>query len=99
VNDRVIAGYQEYVPSLGDRLRRAFGYRRDSQRFDEEPPGCPHWAKTVVAVRFSLLDRLRLLATGAVNVELEHRTDVEVSKMVTKTSLTLIGPGDERLKL
>jgi hypothetical protein len=45
------------------------------------------------------MDRLRLLTTGAVDFELEHRTDVEVGKMHTKTSVVLIGPGDKRMNL
>jgi hypothetical protein len=91
--------YMIYVPTLGDRLRRALGYRqRLPEDFDPEPNDCPYWAKTVIIVRFDWRDRLRLLLTGGVEVATEHRTSEQIEKMIGHTAVTLLGPGDRRLK-
>lgn len=85
-------------PTLGRRLRWAFGYRPRFPEFDIEPEGAPHWAKTEVFIKFSLGDRLRLLLTGGVMVLTEHRTNVPVEKWVSNSAVILLGPGDYRLK-
>ncbi len=85
-------------PTFGQRVRWALGYRRRFNDFDEVPEGCPHWAMTEVFVKFSFLDRLRLLLNGAVMLHIGHQTDVPVARWFSKTSVSLIGPGDYRLK-
>jgi hypothetical protein len=87
------------APTWGERLRYWVGYGWVHQRwFDEEPEGCPYWAKTVVVVNLSFAHRLRLLLTGALQIDLEHRSNVQIDKMVSISSICLIGPGDDRLK-
>lgn len=89
--------YVEYKPTLGDRLRRALGYRRQlTADFADDAP--PHWAKTVVGIRFSWSDRLRLLLTGAAEVEIEHRTSEQIGDIVSHSAVSVIGPGDYRLR-
>lgn len=86
-------------PTIGQRLRWALGYRqRFPAEFDPEPAGCHHWAKTVVFVRFDWLDRLRLLMTGAAEVTVEHRTSAPVGDIHSHSAVTVIGPGDYRLR-
>lgn len=91
------AYYMEYTPTLGDRMRRALGYRkRLPEDFADTDP--PHWAKTVVDIRFNWRDRLRLLLTGAAEVEIEYRTSGEMGDIVSHSAVSLIGPGDYRLR-
>ncbi len=97
MSDKAEAYYA--APTWGERLRWHLGYSWIVQKwFEEEPEGCPYWSKTSVVIRLSFGHRLRLLMTGAIQVDLEHRSNVQIGKMVSISSLCLIGPGDGRLR-
>lgn len=85
-------------PTLGQRLRWQLGYGyRALVEFGPEPTNFHHWAKTVVVVRLDYLDRLRLMLTGALQIDVEHRMSAPV-EMESISSVCLIGPGDRRLQ-
>ena len=80
------------LPTFIQKLRWKLGYRWHRMYFDEEVPGCPYWAKTTVCVQFSFMDRLRLLLTGRVELDVEQRTDVQIGQAVSKTSVRVLAP-------
>lgn len=52
-------------------------------------------AHTVMRIRLSWVDRLRLVVSGAAQVEIRHRTDVEVRKMVSLGVFYALPPGSK----
>lgn len=81
-------------PSLRQRALWRLGYRWHHEFFEEELPGCLYWARTNVRIRIGFLDRLRVLVGGRIDLRLEHRSDVQIGKMVTKTSVYFPAPGE-----
>jgi hypothetical protein len=79
-------------PTLAQRLARALGFRF---RLGEEPKGAdrqPGWAKTKIRLRLSPLDRVRLLATGKLDLDVTHYIDRPVDRMVNRVDLTFPAP-------
>ncbi len=92
--ERTLNGAIEYVPTLGDRLRRALGYRMNHA---EEPPEidpAKHigWMKTVAGFKFGLGDRLRLALTGRLRVEITQHTTQQVDESVNSVSYQIFAP-------
>ena len=69
-----------------------FTYHHIELEYDDtELPG---WMKTEIMLRFSWLDRLRLLATGKVKLDVTQATNVKVDQCISATSMRIIPPWD-----
>lgn len=82
----------EYRPTLKDRLARALGFRF---HLGAEPVGVdnmPGWARTEVRLQFSVMDRLRILFSGRVHVDLTHYADQPIDVMKSRSDLRIPAP-------
>jgi hypothetical protein len=63
-----------YRPSIGARIVRWFGFNKGC--ITEVPPDISnrlsHWGKTVTRIKFDFRERLLILVTGCVRIEVEH---------------------------
>jgi len=94
MSEHIEAGYQIYVPTFGDKLRRFLGYR---MHHGEEPPQldpAKHvgWMKTGASFSFNFSDRLRLLLTGRLDVEITQHTTQQVDESVNSVSYAIRAP-------
>ena len=83
-----------YTPTLGDKVRRVLGYR--FHHGDEPPQLDPAkhigWMKSNANFKFSFGDRVRLLFSGRLNVELTQYPDAQVDECVNSVSYQIFAP-------
>lgn len=77
----------EYVPTWGERVSRGLGFRGAYQQRPDETEEFPSYMVTSVRIGLSLLDRLRILLTGKIDVETVSQTDVEVRRVKSQSSV------------
>lgn len=82
----------EHKPTLRERFFRRLGYKFTLGEEPENIDGMPGWAKTKVRFQFNLADRLRLLTSGSLTVELTHYTDKPFDVMKTRTDYQIMPP-------
>ena len=83
-----------YRPTIIDRLRRKAGYRF---HYADEPPEfdpAKHvgWMKTVTTFKFDFADRIRLLLTGRLRIEIAQYTTQQVDESVNAVSYKIFAP-------
>jgi hypothetical protein len=86
----------EHRPTIGERLARRLGFRFS---LGEEPgytEGFEGWARTTVRFQFTFLDRLRILASGRLNVDLTHYADKKFDQMRTRTDFRILAPWEQK---
>lgn len=84
--------YEEYRAPWHERIWRWFGYRHAYQPRPEETAEFPSYMVTVTRVHLSILDRLRLLVSGRLDVEAVTQTDVEVRHCKTQSHAAVVRP-------
>ena len=85
-------GCMVYVPTFGDKLKRFLGFKFE---MGEEPKGVETfqgWARTDIALKFTFLGRLRLLASGKLKVELTHYANLPIDTMKNRVDLRILAP-------
>ena len=83
-----------YVPTLRERFWRALGFRYHHVDPPPAAEGMPGWMMTRVRLDFSVLDRLRLLLTGSLRLDLSQSTNVQVDTCVSSSSWRIRAPGE-----
>lgn len=88
-------GYAAYhVPTWTEKLRRALGFRF---HLGEDPEGIdklPGWIRTEIGMKFSFLDRLRLLTTGRLRITLTQYTPVQCDFAKDRIDWQIKAPGE-----
>lgn len=82
------AGYKVHVPTWRERIARKLGYRYHWVDLPEDVP-TEGWMMTTVKMRFSFLDRVRLLFDGRLHLDLRQATDAKVDNCTTATSFEI----------
>lgn len=89
---------QMYVTTFREKFWRAIGFRF---HLGGEPPDAENlegWSKTVTHFRFGVPDRLRLLLTGRLKVEITQAFDVpSPSTIKNRVDYRIIEPGGKWL--
>jgi hypothetical protein len=85
----------EYWPTFMQRTWRRLGWRYQMVDLPETPEveHMPGWAMTRVLLDFSLGDRLRLLLTGRVRLDIRQKLSADVADIVSATSIEILPPG------
>lgn len=85
----------EYRPSLNERIWRKLGF---TPVVTELPEGIeathPGWMITETRMNFSVADRLRLLLTGRLHLQLRQATSQQVDEAVGAMSHRILHPGE-----
>ena len=92
MTDDIESGYQIYTPTLAQRFWRALGFRYHHKDLECDEVAFPGWMKTRVNFDFSMLDRLRLLLTGRLRIDLEQRPNVMVDECRNAASYRICYP-------
>jgi hypothetical protein len=87
----------EYRPTFMHRAWRRMGWRYQLVDLPETPEveGMPGWAMTHVRFHFSLADRVRLLPTGRVRIDVRQKLSADVMDIVSAASFEILPPGRE----
>ena len=85
-----------HKPTRRERFWRAIGFR---YHFTDLPEGIhedlPGWMMTKSFIHFSVADRLRLLLTGRIYMDMRQATNVAVAKACSALSFRIAAPGDK----
>jgi hypothetical protein len=87
----------EYRSTFMLRVWRRLGWRYQLVELPETPEveRMPGWAMTRVRLHFSLVDRVRLLLTGRVRVDIRQKMSADVADIVSAASIEILPPGRE----
>lgn len=85
-------GAMIHRPTFGQRLARRLGFRYVLAELPPEAEAMPGWMMTSVDVSLSLTDRLRLLVSGRLELDMRQATDALVDKCITATSFSIPAP-------
>ena len=79
------------------RAWRRLGWRYHMVDLPETPEvdRMPGWAMTRVRLQFSVADRMRLLFTGRVRLDIRQKMSADVADIVSATSIEILPPGRE----
>lgn len=88
-------GCQVYRPTLAERFWRKVGYRYHLTDLPEDAGAMPGWAMTNVRLTLSFTDRVRLLLTGRIRLDVRQAMDVSVETVISATSLQILYPGEQ----
>ena len=90
-------GAFEYIHTFWDKVLSRLGYRMNHE--DEPPTLDPkkHVGRmhTVAEFSFRWPDRLRLLLTGRLKVEITHYTTQQIDESVNSVSYRIFAPGEQ----
>lgn len=77
------------------RLWAAFGFRECHARpLDESSPGfSPGWAGSCCKFKLSIVDRIRLIISGKIMVDVATQMDVMPGRMVSTSVVSILPPG------
>ena len=84
----------EYRPPLRVRFWRALGFRHHHGETPDGADDLPGWMLTNVRLRFSFLDRLRLVLTGDLKIKVVQHTPEQVSYSMNRIDWEIVPPGD-----
>lgn len=88
-------GAMEYRPTRRERFWRALGFRYHltdlPDGIDKDLPG---WMMTKCFIHFSMADRMRLLLTGRLHLDIRQATNVRVDEARSALSFRIASPGD-----
>lgn len=91
--DQTNDGCQVYTPTIADRLWKRLGFR---YRLVDLPEGIeetmPGWMMTKVVFGFSFWDRVRLLISGRMLVEIRQATSAKVDECISAASFKIEPP-------
>ena len=88
------ACYMEYRPTFAERFWRKAGYRYQLQELPEETSTMPGWAMTRIYLHFSFMDRVRLLISGNLHLDVRQAMSESVTTVVSSTSIDIMRPGE-----
>ena len=79
------------------RAWRRLGWRYHMVDLPETPEvdRMPGWAMTRVRLQFSVADRMRLLFTGRVRLDIRQKMSADVAEIVSAASIEILPPGRE----
>lgn len=89
MNDHAVAAR----PTFSRRFWRALGWRYHLADLPAEADAMPGWAMTHVKLQFDLLDRLRLLTSGRLRLDIRQGLDAPVGQIISATSFEILPPG------
>lgn len=81
-----------YRPTLAERFARLLGFK---YRQGEEPSdidALPGWAQTRIGLRFTVLDRVRLLVTGRLDLTVTHYANRQIDTQKNRIDLRFPAP-------
>lgn len=85
-----------YVPTLRERFWRRMGFQL---HMGDDPEGTEllsGWSRTTIGFKFSIADRLRLLLTGRLRVDVSSHFDTpSPSVVINRTDFRILAPGDK----
>lgn len=81
-----------YRPTLAERFWRKAGFRYHLQDLPDDAP-TEGWAMTQVRLNVSFTDRLRLLLTGRMRLDVRQAFNAPVDTVVCATSVEILRPG------
>lgn len=86
-----------YRPTFMQRAWRRLGWRYHMVDLPETPEveRMLGWAMTRVRLEFSFGDRIRLLLTGRVRLDIRQKMSADVADIVSATSIEILPPGRE----
>jgi hypothetical protein len=87
------AFYKVDTPTLWERLMRRLFPAKAVQPFDPMPGFAAGDMISNVRVRLDMRDRLRVLISGRIAVDIRHATDVEVGRIVSRSEFYVLAPG------
>lgn len=90
------ASCMEYRPTFAERFWRKAGYRYHLQELPDEADGMPGWAMTHVNLTLSFTDRLRLLISGRMRLDVRQAMSESVTTVISATSVEIVRPGAAR---
>lgn len=86
-------------PNFSKRFWWALGYGMRSlpPSVDDIPEAhrMPGWFLTEVDIRFSMMDRLRLLLAGKARMRIENRANVVVDEVISVTYVSIVPPTEK----
>lgn len=92
-------GVMEYRPSIGERILRRIGYNHT--KIPEVPPvveqSLPVWGATVAKVNLSKWDRILLLFSGCLRIEIRHQFQHDPGQVYTASEACVKWRHDERV--
>lgn len=83
-----------HVPTWRERTWRRLGFR---YHLGDEPKGIETmqgWMTSTANFRFSFMDRLRLLLTGRLNINLVQHTTVQCDESKNRLDWQIMAPGE-----
>lgn len=82
-------------PTFMQRAWRRLGWRYHLVDLPETPEveRMPGWAMTRVRLEFSFGDRIRLLLTGRVRLDIRQKLSADVADIVSAASIEILPPG------
>ncbi len=82
-----------YKLTLRERFFRALGFRYHLVNLpDDIETTMPGWMMTSCRMHFDFRDRLRLLLTGKLNLEIRQATSQQVDEAISATSFRIVPP-------
>lgn len=94
MSDTTQNGYMVYCPTLAERCWRKAGWHYQLQDLPDDAP-TEGWAMTHVRLNLSFVDRLRLLMTGRLCLDVRQAFNTPVDTVVSATSLQILHPGEQ----
>lgn len=89
MNDHNIA--MEYRPTKAERFWKALGFRYHLSDLPDDAPQ-EGWMMTKTVIKFSMADRLRLLLSGELRIDIRQATGTKVYRCVTAVSFEITHP-------
>lgn len=83
-----------HVPTRAERMWRAIGFRYHLGAEPEGIDGMQGWMTSTATFRFGLADRLRLLLTGRLNINLVQYTTVQCDESKNRLDWQIMAPGE-----
>ena len=87
-------GAMHHVPTLAERAWRRLGFRYHLGAEPEGIDGMPGWMCTDSWMHFGWADRLRLLASGRLQLRLVQHTTVQVEGTKNRFDWRILAPGE-----
>lgn len=89
-----------YRPTWLERIQTRLGFRQHigDDPFGDAPPDpqMQGWMQTEIRQHFGLLDRIRLLVSGKLNISVTHYTNVQVDDQRCRTDWIIQPPFERR---
>jgi len=83
-----------HIPTLGERIRWGLGFKFHRGEDPEGAEKMSGWMMTTASFHFDILDRLRLLLTGRLHIQIAQHTNVQVDTSINRVDYVIKAPGE-----